>query len=270
MMESLCHADNAFVTLTYADDALPVGGSSLPSLIPDHLSEFMKRLRSRISPASVRFYGVGEYGDKTERPHYHVLLFGYPTCLRGRSAYSERRVDCCSQCDRVRDAWGYGHVGLGSVTTESVGYTVSYIVKNMRRTDDHRLQGRWPEFARMSLRPGIGFDALWEVADVIMKYGLDKKIGDVPTNVMIGKKQMPYGRYLRRKLRELIGNDPSSVRGVFEDEEMLALWEAAKVATPSGGEVRRNLFKNMLLDAGEQRIANMTARLKIFKKESSI
>lgn len=263
-METLCHSDNAFVTLTYAEDTIPHGGS----LVPAHLSEFVKRLRDRVSPVKIRYYGVGEYGDQTQRPHYHAILFGYATCLAGRSRYGERRSSCCSQCDRVREAWGFGNVWLGSVTSESVGYVCGYIVKNMRRTDDHRLNGRWPEFARMSLKPGIGFDALWEVADVIMKYGLDERMEDVPLGARVGSQVKPYGRYLRTKLRTLIGRD--DIEAVFEDEEMLALWNAAKVAAPKGGEVRRTIFRNMLIEAGEQRVLQMATRMKLFKSEKMI
>lgn len=263
-MESLCHSDSAFVTLTYADDTIPHGAS----LVPVHLSEFVKRLRDRVSPQRIRFYGVGEYGDKSERPHYHVILFGYATCLRGRSAYDERRSNCCSQCDRIRDAWGFGNILLGSVTPESVGYVCGYIVKNMRRTDDHRLNGRWPEFSRMSLKPGIGFDALWEVADTLMKYNLDERDEDVPTGARVGSRLNPYGRYLRRKLRELIGRDPKAAP--LEDEEMLALWDRAKMEAPKGGELRRVLFKNLLIDASEQRVLQMQTRMKVYKQEKLI
>jgi hypothetical protein len=34
-------------------------------------------LRKKISPLKIRFFHCGEYGDKTRRPHYHALIFGY-------------------------------------------------------------------------------------------------------------------------------------------------------------------------------------------------
>jgi hypothetical protein len=37
----------------------------------------MKRLRKKIQPLKIRFFHCGEYGDKTRRPHYHALIFGY-------------------------------------------------------------------------------------------------------------------------------------------------------------------------------------------------
>lgn len=215
----------------------------------------------------MRFFAVGEYGDKSERPHYHVILFGFPTCVRSRSVYSKFRPDCCSVCDLVRDVWGYGHVGLGTVTTESVAYVCGYVVKNMRRFDDVRLNGRHPEFSRMSLRPGLGYHALWEVADVLMKYALeDSDSGDVPRGDRTGSRILPYGRYLRRTLRAMVGKDEAAPEGSWQDAEMQLLYEAAKLCAPQGGDVRKAVFKNALIDAGAQRVLNMEARRKVFKQ----
>lgn len=255
MLESLCHSANAFVTLTYAEDTVPKDGS----LQPAEFTLFLKRLRERCrqdTGQSFRFYGVGEYGDKTERPHYHVLLFGFQTCLRGQSWYTERRTSCCSRCDLVRDVWGYGHVGLGTVTHQSVRYVCGYMTKNMRNRQDARLKGREPEFSRKSMRPGIGYPALSELTETILEHALDS--GKVPTHLRHGAVKRPLGRYLRGKVADMLQMDKSCV-----DEEVSALWDRARAAAPEGGEIRRLVFKNMLIDASEQRIRNMSARMKI-------
>lgn len=210
----------------------------------------------------IRFYGVGEYGDKTERPHYHVLLFGYPPCLNGGTQYSAVRTSCCSSCDLIRSVWGFGHVGLGSVTHNSVRYVCSYMTKNMRHRHDARLKGREPEFSYKSMRPGIGYPALRELTETILFYGLDdkddKRKGKVPTHIAHNQVKRPLGRYLRGKVAEMLQMDKTCV-----DEEVQALWASACAAAPIGGEVRRNLFKNMLIDASAQRILNMKTRMAI-------
>lgn len=257
MLESLLYSDNAIVTLTYADDMLPENGS----LQPADLSSFMKRLRARVFPRKIRFYGVGEYGDQSERPHYHVVLFNHPTCVRGRSFYTATRTSCCSVCDSVRDTWGFGNVLLDKVTTEAAGYICGYITKNMRRTDDARLNGRWPEFARMSLHPGLGFGALDELTQVWMQYGLDESRPDVPTQLRHGGQLKPLGRYLRGKARKMMYGEDA--KAVMEDTELQALWESACAATPKGGEIRRNYFKNLVIQWSEPRVHQMEVRGKI-------
>lgn len=263
MLETLCHSENAFVTLTYADEFLPKD----LSLDPVTLQLFMKRLRKAISPRLIRYYGVGEYGDKSERPHYHLILFGYQTCLHGRSMYTRYRTNCCSQCDTIRDAWGLGHVGLGSATVESAGYVAGYITKNMRRTDDPRLKGRWPEFARMSLRPGIGYHALWEMADTMMRYRLDEVMEDVPQAMRMGKSLKSMGRYLRRQLRTMVGREEIAVLAQLESE-MLAMYESAtNGAEALPPEVKKLMFREYLLDQSAGKRASMRAKSKIFNSE---
>ena len=79
MIEAGQHTDNAFVTLTYADDQLPDGNS----LCPEDVTKFLKRLRKRIDPVKIRYFLCGEYGEgSTSRPHYHLILFGLPSCVR--------------------------------------------------------------------------------------------------------------------------------------------------------------------------------------------
>lgn len=263
MLETLCHSSNAFVTLTYAPEYVPAG----QSLVPKDLQDFLKRLRKEISPSRIRYYAVGEYGDATERPHYHLILFGYQTCLNGRSQYTKHRTSCCSQCDLIQKVWGYGHVGLGTVTMESASYVAGYVTKNMRRTDDVRLKGRWPEFARMSLRPGIGYNALWEMADTMMQYKLEELLEDVPQAVQVGKSMRSMGRYLRRSLRKMVGKDEAPVLDKFE-AEMLAMYESVTVdaqAVPS--DVKKLMFREALLDESEGVRLRQSAKHKIFSKK---
>lgn len=275
MMECFCHSHCAFVTLTYADP------ERQHSLVPRDATLFLKKLRKEMpivkDPVSgtyeqmkIRYYLVGEYGDKNGGAHFHLILFGFQTCLRGRTFITSERPTCCSVCDMVRRCWGNGHVFLGDVTPKSVGYVVDYVTKNMRRTDDERLKGRWPEFSRMSLRPGIGYGALHEVADVILRVSEHREFKDVPTGAEIGGSLKPYGRYLRRKLRALIGREeaaPKDENGRYvgmKDEEMQALFEVAFNNTPKGKKTSE-FFKELLVEAGSQKVLNMKARAAITK-----
>lgn len=80
----------------------------------------------------------------------------------------------------------------------------------MTSYDDPRLFGRHPEFARMSNRPGLGASAMHEVASQLMTFNLDTSQADVPSALQHGGRALPLGRYLRRKLRTLVGKEPNA------------------------------------------------------------
>lgn len=130
------HADKKFLTLTYADPHL-VWRNGISQLCKRHLQLFFKSVRFR--GAKIRYYAVGEYGSRTYRPHYHVILFG-------------------SVSDEIlRECWPHGHIHVGTVTDQSVMYTLGYIVNGkgwQMRTNRER------PFALMSLRPGLGANYL--------------------------------------------------------------------------------------------------------------
>lgn len=159
--EAQVHDVSCFATLTYSDEHLPSDGS----LNYEHFQLFLKRLRKRIAPQRVRFFMCGEYGEKTSRPHYHALLFGYrPSDL---VCHSQKPYGILWTSDTLTNLWGLGHVTVGDVTEQSAGYCAQYATKKVTgpRAEAHyvslnpstgELSPITPEFARMSLKPGIG------------------------------------------------------------------------------------------------------------------
>lgn len=267
--------DNAFITLTYEDSKLPVlttsTGSELPTLVPKHLQDWLKRLRAAIQPLRIRYYAVGEYGDETFRPHYHVGLFNYPSCVLGRtrSFRNTSRPDaanCCANCQLVHSTWGYGDVLLGELEIGSSQYLAGYITKKMTRRDDPRLLERDPEFARMSLRPGIGHGFMHEAASEWLKFNLDKSQADVPSALRHGSRTMPLGRYLRRSLRQLTGKDPNAPQSEITkyENEVLPLLKAAQ-ADPKNPSLKAQIIQH-----NKGATLSMKARAKIFKQRKNL
>lgn len=154
------------------------------------------RLRKKIG--RFRYYAVGEYGDETQRPHYHLALFGVPNCLYGKT---RPRKSCCKNCDTIGSTWGKGNVFLGELTRESAQYIGGYVVKKMNNPDDERLEGRTPEFATMSNKPGLGYGVVDEIAQQCIKYNVKY----VPDSLTHGDKSYPLGTYLRDKIAEKTG-----------------------------------------------------------------
>lgn len=230
MLEAAVHTTASFITLTYSDENLPEGGS----LVPRDLQLFLKRLR-KATPYRVRFFGVGEYGDQTQRPHYHLALFG----IDGRTGVSEHWVPLGRSHPQSRErpacivdsAWSLGHVHIGTLTLDSAQYIAKYTTKKMTKEDDERLCGRHPEFARMSLRPGIGALSAAQIADVLQcRHGWDdiQLRGDVPNVLKHGAKSLPLGAYMRRQIRRALEwediNEPTEA-SVKQAQKMRALLE---------------------------------------------
>jgi len=259
LLEQKMHEASSFVTLTYDEDHLPEGGT----LVPKHAQDWLKRLRKALEPGSLRFYLVGEYGDQTQRPHYHAALFGLPGCQNNYlSAY--HRAHCnCGPCSVLRKSWGHGKTDCGTLNNDSASYLAGYVTKKMTAKNDPRLGGRHPEFARMSLRPGIGAPAIPSIADPLTTdagVGFLAREGDVPKNVLHGRKPKPLGRYLVKKLREHVGNE-KTIRSAATQKflnESYALYKVCK-ETPQG-------FKKVL-EKENQIGLNQSSRFKIFSKK---
>ncbi len=121
LMHELYYWEHAvFLTLTYDDDNLPERGS----LVKTDLQKFIKRLRRDYEPNRLRYYGVGEYGENTNRPHYHIIIYG---CAVDDNVLNSNYVTS----GPLKDNWPYGYVYAGTVTYDSCRYVSDYIQKNM-------------------------------------------------------------------------------------------------------------------------------------------
>ena len=160
MHEAQLHEENSFITLTYRDDELPENGS----LDKSHLQKFWKRLRKRFGN-NIRYYGCGEYGDNTFRPHYHACVFNWRPSDGVMFKQTEFGNLYASQV--LDEIWSHGHTTFGEVTFKSAAYTARYVMKKMTgdRADDRyssvdpttgEIIELVPEFQVSSRRPGIG------------------------------------------------------------------------------------------------------------------
>lgn len=275
ILEASLYKDNAFVTLTYSDYHLPRSyekayethelSPAYASLDPSHLRNWLKRFRKALAPLPLRFFAIGEYGDQTHRPHYHAMLFNYPPCSRVEGTrYKGDEITCCENCARIHHTWGLGRIFVGSCSMESAGYIAGYVTKKMTAKDDPRLIGRYPEFSRMSTRPGLGADVMDEVASTLLTLDLDKSQGDVPSSLRHGKRELPLGRYLKSRLRQRLGRDPGAPQSVFDEvaAELLPLRQAAFDSSSS--------LKEEIIKAGQGKRASMEARQRIYKKRGSL
>lgn len=190
MLELGYHDESWFVTLTYDEDHVPVSENNIPdpetgelltnsqlTLRKEHLQLFMKRLRYYYEESGatnkLRFFACGEYGGKTHRPHYHLIIYGLH--LPRDDLTPVRNVNSqyiLYSSDFIKKAWPFGFNAVGAVTWDTCCYTARYILKKQKGlgADVYDFLGIEPEFTLMSRMPGIAAQYYIDHKDEIYEY----------------------------------------------------------------------------------------------------
>lgn len=168
--ENLASRFSLFVTLTYDNENLPFRSqyvnidtgeetiiidtysnhknykldllklvSSVNSVSVRDVQLFLKRLRKELGNKTFRYFVTSEYGDKTQRPHYHVLFF-FQKDFERKFLY-----------DTIEKTWSLGNVNFGETETASIAYCTKYCLK-----DSPTPFGACKTFRLMSRRPALG------------------------------------------------------------------------------------------------------------------
>lgn len=191
MLERLLHPASFFGTLTYAEEPRTADGD--PTLSKRDLTLFLKRYRENVGP--FRYFAVGEYGDRTQRPHYHVVIFGHSIL----------------EHEEFNKSWKKGFTSVGDLTPSRAAYCASYTIKKLTKEGDNRLSCyQCPEFSLMSRRPGIALSAelverlasCYEQSNGKAAFTASE---DVAHTVRIGGQVMPIPERLRQKVRARLG-----------------------------------------------------------------
>lgn len=220
--ENQMHRKSCFLTLTYDNESLP-GDKSLDL---KHVQNFMKALRHwacscaplkkeknvicRDSQHKLSFFHCGEYGEKTLRPHYHLILYGVDFKEDRKLVKRSRHGDPLFTSESVSELWPHGLHRIGDVSFESAAYVARYVTKKITgpakelhywRLDTSgpiaQLAQVKPEYATMSRAQGIG------------RRWIEKYLTDVyPSDEVIvnGHPQSPprfYDEYLKQTNKKL-------------------------------------------------------------------
>lgn len=100
---------SVFVTFTLEDKYLKSADKDFAPFVKTFRDNFRKKYKR-----SIQFWAVREYGDETQRLHYHALLFDFPG----------NRFDLSS-------LWPYGHTNIKKIIPQRISYIVKYTTKNL-------------------------------------------------------------------------------------------------------------------------------------------
>lgn len=202
------HQQNSFITLTYSDENVPVGGT----LVKKDVQDFLKRLRRWLGSIRISYYLCGEYGDDADnkfrsqyggnigRPHYHALIFGYDF-REYRPWEANQAPDNHNYFSQfLEDRWQKGITSVGELTPATAAYCARYATKKITgkpapahyqriHPETGEITQALPEFALCSTRPAIGDS--W-----LAQYGTDVYPSDEV--IQNGKQRKPPRFYDKR------------------------------------------------------------------------
>lgn len=130
--------EGTVITLTYNNENVP------EHLNKKHLQDYVKRLREHLrrnhkqipnlkdyEPTNFKYFGVGEYGDRFGRPHYHII-FNIP------------------YVDIMQSLWSFGNIYSDSISNQAIHYCTKYVTKNSGWKKDQDPDEEKREFRIMS------------------------------------------------------------------------------------------------------------------------
>ncbi len=181
------NGETCFITLTYDRKHLPPDHS----LHLEHWQTFCKSLRYYMAKCKthlddkckvckprqgLRFMHSGEYGEPTPknkfiaRPHYHAALFGVDFRSDWKEFERNKQGDMLYTSEALDSTWQKGMCVVAPLNFLSASYIAGYMLKKItgEHADEHyekvglmhdgEVTKRKPEYATMSLRPGLGHD----------------------------------------------------------------------------------------------------------------
>ena len=148
--------NNWFLTITYDEENYPI------SLSKRDIQLFLKRMRKK---QSFRYFIAGEYGTKTFRPHYHMILLGYE--VGETKQWDKQQLEMLD----LEKTWGKGRILGAEANAATIAYTTAYTTKKA-----YNIEKEWPDmlekpFILMSRKPGLGYKYLETRIDTISEEG---------------------------------------------------------------------------------------------------
>lgn len=178
-LEAAMYEENMFLTLTYNDENLPLNCSKKDFQL------FIKRLRNHFSDREIRFFGCGERGSLSGRPHYHIIIFNAKfNDLKYLKHSGENNLYTSPTLEKL---WPYGFSTIGEADYNSINYTARYVMKKIKGKQSD-------EFLLMSRRPGIGAEYLKKNIDKIKAQDL------IYFPFSESKKQASLSRYFKNQI----------------------------------------------------------------------
>lgn len=142
--EAKYHKKASFITLTFDNKLLLDKNSKAykyganASFIfniensKEYFKKFMKRLRRKFQGKAITFFHVGEYGEKTHRPHHHAIIFG-ENFEEDRIEIEKSKSGKTQYFSRVlTELWAVGRCTVQDLNPSNTAYITQYSLKKFK------------------------------------------------------------------------------------------------------------------------------------------
>jgi hypothetical protein len=157
------HQENCFLTLTYDDENL-----ESQYIVHEDFQKFLKRLRKKVGKIS---YMVSqEYGSKTNRPHFHAIIFGWTPPNQEYLKHTPSGYPLY-RSESVSKLWDKGYHSIGEANAQTAYYIASYALKGNEAVIIDEVTGEEVEIRDkmlVSKKPGIGLKYLEQNAEQLV------------------------------------------------------------------------------------------------------
>lgn len=206
-MEFLTSHSSSFLTLTIADNKMQEWASRPPGYWLRRFFDALRRLESRHGNRNpIRYFGCLEYGETYGRPHYHMLVYNQ---VKSFLAPTPRSNGMPSSLHSLKQ-WPHGHVDAGTVTTASIRYVASYILKESSQS---------PVTLFRTIRPGIGASGISKLADSAVTT-LGKSV-PMPTYFQLGERKFPLTNFERSIYQKRVHELGARIQEISAHEKTL-------------------------------------------------
>lgn len=142
------------------------------------LQKFHKRLRKALNPIHLRYFVVSEYGEKTQRLHFHCLYF------------TDKKLIPSKFNEIITKKWTYGFTSCKQVSDyKGINYCTKYLVQP-------QVEGGWfPRIFLTSKNPAIGASK-----EILLKIKKNVPNLQKDTRYPLGGYRIPIPRLILGKL----------------------------------------------------------------------
>ncbi len=169
LMEAQTSDYSQFLTLTF--DPIHEANPEFDIKHQMHWQQFIKRLRKNYKKYKlpgdppIRYFRVGEHGDKNKRWHYHIIFFNLP--------YELLKEDW-------EKLWKMGFIKKKDVNIKTISYVANYtsVSKYKERENNYHPH----QYTEHSCSDGLGQEGVRQIAEKIYKNGAKLKNYRTPQN----------------------------------------------------------------------------------------